>query len=94
VRVDGKMQAIPGSEFEIKADLALLAMGFVAPVHEGLIHALGVELDPRGNVAANTVDYKASPRRSSLAAICAVVSRWSSGRSAKAARRRAPSTCS
>ena len=60
VRVDGKMQAIPGSEFQIKADLALLAMGFVAPVHEGLIHALGLKLDPRGNVAANTVDYKAS----------------------------------
>ena len=60
VRVDGKMQAIPGSEFQLKADLALLAMGFVAPVHEGMIHALGLKLDGRGNVAANTVDYKAS----------------------------------
>src|SRR4051794_36516984 len=51
VRVDGKFQAIPGTEFDLKADLVLLAMGFVAPVQEGLLHALGVKLDNRGNVA-------------------------------------------
>jgi glutamate synthase (NADPH) small chain len=38
----------------------LLAMGFVHPVHEGLLKALGVELDPRGNVRANTNDYQTS----------------------------------
>ena len=60
VHVDAKMQEVPGSEFEIPADLVLLAMGFVSPVHEGLIEKLGVKLDPRGNVAADTVSYKAS----------------------------------
>src|SRR6185295_12221349 len=52
-RVDDKMKPVPGSEFEIKADLVLLAMGFVSPLHEGLIKSLGVALDPRGNVKAN-----------------------------------------
>ena len=60
VRVDEKMQAIPGSEFEIKADLVLLAMGFVHPVHEGMLKELGVELDKRGNVAADTATYRSS----------------------------------
>ena len=59
-RVDGKFQPIPGSEFEIKADLVLLAMGFVQPVHEGLLNSLGVKYDLRGNVAADTVVYKSS----------------------------------
>ena len=60
VRVDAKMQPIQGSEFEIKADLVLLAMGFVHPVHEGMVQSLGLELDPRGNVRANTDDYRTS----------------------------------
>jgi glutamate synthase (NADPH/NADH) small chain len=60
VRVDAKMQEIPDSSFEIKADLVLLAMGFVAPLHEGLLEGLGVTLDPRGNVAAETSNYKTS----------------------------------
>jgi glutamate synthase (NADPH/NADH) small chain len=60
VRVDEKMKPVPGSEFEVKADLVLLAMGFVHPVHEGLIKSLGLELDPRGNVRANTADYHTS----------------------------------
>jgi glutamate synthase (NADPH) small chain len=60
VRVDGKMQAIPGTEFELRADLVLLAMGFVSPVHEGMLHELGVEFDPRGNVRADTVAYASS----------------------------------
>ncbi len=63
VRVDGKFQAIPGTEFEIKADLVLLAMGFVAPISEGLIQSLGVKLDNRGNVAADTVSYKSSTEK-------------------------------
>lgn len=60
VRLDEKMQAIPGSEFELKADLVLLAMGFVSPVHEGMLNELGVTLDPRGNVLATTKEYRAS----------------------------------
>jgi glutamate synthase (NADPH/NADH) small chain len=60
VRVDDKIKPIPGSEFEIKADLVLLAMGFVHPVHEGLLKRLGLALDPRGNVRANTDDYRTS----------------------------------
>lgn len=53
-RTDGqwKMKNIEGSEFTLKASLVLLAMGFVHPVHHGLLEALGVELDERGNVKA------------------------------------------
>jgi glutamate synthase (NADPH) small chain len=60
VRVDGKMREIPGSEFEIAADLVLLAMGFVHPVHEGMIKNLALALDQRGNVRASTDDYRTS----------------------------------
>ncbi len=60
VRVDEKMQPIAGTEFELKADLVLLAMGFVNPVHEGMVESLGVTLDARKNVAANTNDYRTS----------------------------------
>src|SRR3569623_365908 len=58
--VDAKFQPVPGTEFELPADLILLAMGFVHPVHEGLLKSLGVDLDPRGNVRAATTDYKTS----------------------------------
>jgi glutamate synthase (NADPH/NADH) small chain len=60
VRVDGKMQEIPGSDFELRADLVLLAMGFVSPLHEGMLQELGVALDKRGNVLADTDAYKTS----------------------------------
>jgi glutamate synthase (NADPH/NADH) small chain len=60
VRVDDKFKPIAGSEFEIEADLVLLAMGFVHPVHEGLLKDLGLKLDQRGNVAASTDDYRTS----------------------------------
>src|SRR5262249_4518167 len=60
VQVDVKMKPVPGSEFEIKADLVLLAMGFVHPVHDGMIKSLGVALDQRGNVRADTNEYKSS----------------------------------
>ncbi len=60
IRVDGKMQPVPGSEFDLDAELVLLAMGFVHPVHEGMVKDLGVELDARGNVKANVFDYKSS----------------------------------
>ncbi len=59
VRVDGKMQPIPGTEFDLKADLVLLAMGFVSPQHD-LLNKLGVQLDGRGNVMADVKSYKAS----------------------------------
>ena len=60
VQVDDKFKPLPGSEFELEAQLVLLAMGFVHPVHEGLLKSLGVELDPRGNVRANTADFQTS----------------------------------
>jgi glutamate synthase (NADPH/NADH) small chain len=60
VRIDPKLKPIPGSEFELPADLVLLAMGFVHPVKEGMLSTLGVELDARGNVRANTDDYRTS----------------------------------
>ncbi|CAK0780594.1 hypothetical protein CCP4SC76_7470001 [Gammaproteobacteria bacterium] len=48
------MSDIPGSEFDLRADLVTLAMGFVHPVREGLLTELGVALDGRGNVQATT----------------------------------------
>jgi glutamate synthase (NADPH/NADH) small chain len=54
-----QMKEIPGSEFQLKADMVLLAMGFVHPVHEGMLQELGVELDPRGNVKGTTEGYAA-----------------------------------
>ncbi len=59
-RVDDKMRPIAGTEFELPADLVLLAMGFVHPVHEGLLKKLGVDLDPRGNVQADVENYRTS----------------------------------
>jgi glutamate synthase (NADPH) small chain len=57
---DGRMQEIPGSEFAIKADLVLLAMGFLGPVGSGLLAELGVEKDARSNVRADTEKYQTS----------------------------------
>ena len=59
---DGRMEMheVNGSEFELKADLVLLAMGFVHPVQEGMVETLGLKLDPRGNVDANTEEYRTS----------------------------------
>ncbi len=60
VHVDAKMKDVPDSGFALRADLVLLAMGFVSPVNEGLLGSLGVTLDPRGNVAADTRAYRSS----------------------------------
>jgi glutamate synthase (NADPH/NADH) small chain len=60
VRVDAAMKEIPGSEFELKADLVLLAMGFVSPVQDGLLKSLDIKIDGRGNVEANVMNYKTS----------------------------------
>src|SRR6266516_1721680 len=60
VQVEDKFKPIAGTEFELDAQLVLLAMGFVHPVHEGMLKNLGVDLDQRGNVRANTHDYQTS----------------------------------
>jgi glutamate synthase (NADPH/NADH) small chain len=57
------MEEIPGSEFRLKADLVLLAMGFVHPVHQGMLQDLQVSLDARGNVQADTDRYQTSLSR-------------------------------
>ncbi|MDX9767599.1 MAG: glutamate synthase subunit beta [Ectothiorhodospiraceae bacterium] len=54
-----QMSEVPGSEFEIKAELVTLAMGFLHPVHDGMLKELGVALDPRGNVQGATEGAKA-----------------------------------
>jgi glutamate synthase (NADPH/NADH) small chain len=58
----GKMNLVEvaGSEFQLKCDLVLLAMGFLGPRKPGLLEQAGVELDPRGNVKAAVKDYKTS----------------------------------
>ena len=60
VRVDGKMRELDGSGFDLRADLVLLAMGFVSPIPEGLLQSLGVDLDKRGNVVADQKSYLSS----------------------------------
>ncbi len=60
IRVDDKLKPIEGTDFVIKTDLVLLAMGFLGPVGDGMIENLGVDLDPRSNVLANTDDYRSS----------------------------------
>ncbi|MCZ6462829.1 MAG: glutamate synthase subunit beta [Proteobacteria bacterium] len=55
-----RLEEIPGSDFEMPADLVLLAMGFLHPVHAGIVEGLGVRLDPRGNVMADTREFATS----------------------------------
>ena len=50
---DGKMKEIPGSEFKLKADLVLLAMGFISP-QQKILDLFNVEKDQRGNAKADT----------------------------------------
>jgi glutamate synthase (NADPH/NADH) small chain len=54
-----KFEALAGTEFTMDADLVLLALGFLGPVKQGMIEQLGVNLDPRGNIAAGA-DYMSS----------------------------------
>ena len=54
---NGKMAEVPGSEFEMRADLVLLAMGFVAPT-QSMLDAFGVNKDARGNVLASTSERR------------------------------------
>jgi glutamate synthase (NADPH/NADH) small chain len=62
---DGRMAVRPveGTEFEIKADLVLLAMGFLGPRRDGAVGSAGVELTPEGNVHARPADYRTSQER-------------------------------
>ncbi len=55
-----KMVEMPGTEFELQADLVLLAMGFLGPTPSPLLEQFGVERDTRSNVRANTDDYHTS----------------------------------
>ncbi|MBS0525330.1 MAG: glutamate synthase subunit beta [Proteobacteria bacterium] len=56
----GAMKEVPDGTFQLKADLVLLAMGFLGPRRPGMIEEAGVALDARGNVAANVKDYRTS----------------------------------
>ena len=62
---DGRpaMREVPDSGFTLRADLVLLAMGFLGPVRQGLLDEAGLKLDGRGNVQANTKDYRTSAAR-------------------------------
>jgi glutamate synthase (NADPH/NADH) small chain len=55
-----RMAEMPGTEFALKADLVLLAMGFTGPGDTGLVEQFGVERDARSNVKADTVEYRTS----------------------------------
>ncbi len=55
-----RMMEVPGTEFTLKADLVLLAMGFTGPGDTGLVEQLAVERDARTNVKATTDDYRTS----------------------------------
>ncbi|HWZ70963.1 MAG TPA: glutamate synthase subunit beta [Casimicrobiaceae bacterium] len=57
---DGKLHDVPDTEFVLKADLVLFAMGYMHPVHRGMLDALGVAYDARGNVNADTDTYRTS----------------------------------
>jgi len=56
---DGRFEKVEGTDFELEADLVLLAMGFVGPERPGLLTELGVDLTDRGNVARNA-DFETS----------------------------------
>jgi glutamate synthase (NADPH/NADH) small chain len=53
------MSEVGGSEFDLAADIVTLAMGFLHPVHEGMLQELDIALDERGNVKGSTEGDKA-----------------------------------
>ena len=65
-----KMIEVEDSEFEIEADLVLLAMGFVHPIREGLVNNLSLKLDQRGNVEADEISFKTSSDKVFVAGDC------------------------
>ncbi len=58
IKVNEKFEPIKGSEFTLKADLVLLAMGFVSPIIDNLTQDLNLNYDSKNNVFANDNDYK------------------------------------
>jgi glutamate synthase (NADPH) small chain len=60
---DGKLHDVPDTEFVLKADLVLFAMGYMHPVHGGMLDALDVAYDARGNVKADTDTYSTSTQK-------------------------------
>ena len=87
---DGKMVEVAGSEQTLKADLVLLAMGFVSPVAT-VLDAFGIDKDARGNAKASTDfigGYETNVPKCLSRATCAVAKAWWCGRFAKAARQR------
>ncbi len=83
-----KIEELPGTDFVLKADLIILAMGFMHVVHEGLVESLGLQLDDRGNIVIN--DYRTSEpwvfaAGDTVAGPSLVVSAIDSGRQAAAA---------
>ncbi len=69
-RVDENFKPIEGSEFKLKADLVLFAMGFVSPVFEGLLAELGTDMDKRGNIVADDDEYLTSVKNVYTAGDC------------------------
>ena len=65
-----KMIEVEDSEFEIEADLVLLAMGFVHPIHQSLVNNLSLKLDQRGNVEADEISFKTSSDKVFVAGDC------------------------
>ena len=63
VRLDEKLKPIKGTNFFIKADLVLLAMGFIHPRHKGILSRLKLKKDNRGNIQANEKDYHTSVKK-------------------------------
>ena len=61
-KVGDDMQPIAGSEFSLPADLVLLAMGFIHPVHSGMVDALAIKKDDRGNLCADMMTYETSSK--------------------------------
>jgi len=59
----GKLHDVPDTEFVLKADLVLFAMGYMHPVHTGMLDALGVAYDARGNVKADSDTYSTSTQK-------------------------------
>ena len=63
VKIDNNFKEIQNSNFKLKADLILLAMGFIHPIKKGPIEELKLKLDNKGNIDANRKDYKTSERK-------------------------------
>ena len=63
VKVNEQFEPINGTEFKLKADLVLLAMGFISPTIDNLTQELNLDRDSRNNILANDLDYKTSHKK-------------------------------